>query len=69
MFSMAQVGGRLQRDGQYSTYPFGDSLKYGAVSVFKLAKDKKYLEAFDKDSLVFMTPIKLEKENAGRTRL
>lgn len=68
-FSLAQVGGRLQRDGQYFTYPFKETLKYSAVTVFKLPKDQDYLTAFDKDALVFMTPIKLEKENAGRCRL
>ena len=33
-FSMAQHGGRLQHDGQYYTYPFAETLKYGCVSVF-----------------------------------
>jgi hypothetical protein len=44
-------------------------LKYGCVSVFRLPKDKEHLTAFNKDDLVFMSPIKLEKENAGRCTL
>ena len=31
-----------------------------------MAKGAKHFEAFNKEDLVFMTPIKLEKENAGR---
>lgn len=69
MFSMAQVGGRLTRDGEYFTYPFAETLYYGCVSVFKLPKNAEYLSAFDKDALIFQTPIKLEKENAGRCTL
>jgi len=68
-FSMAQVGGRLPRDGQYFTYPFNETLRYGCVTVFKLPKDQECLTQFDKDNIVFMTPIKLEKENAGRCEL
>lgn len=68
-FSMAQHGGRLQREGNYFTYPFSETLRYGCVSVFRLAEGEKYLPAFDKEKLVFMSPIKLEKENAGRCRL
>jgi len=68
-FSMAQIGGRLQSDSQYFTYPFSETIKYGAVSVFKLPKEEKYLSKFSKEDLVFMSPIKLEKENAGRCLL
>lgn len=37
--------------------------------MFELPKNQDYLTAFDKEKLVFMTPIKLEKENAGRCKL
>jgi hypothetical protein len=37
--------------------------------VFRLEKDEKYLSAFDKDKLVYISPIKREKENAGRCKL
>jgi len=36
MFSMTQMGGRLPVDGKYYTYPFSETLQYGAVAVFKL---------------------------------
>ena len=65
-FSMAQHGGRLQHDGHYSTYPFADSIKYGCVSVFEVGHDDKYLKEFNKDKLVYISPIKRERENAGR---
>ena len=42
-FSMAQHGGRLQHDGNYTSYPFAESLKYGCVSVFAVGHDDKYL--------------------------
>lgn len=37
--------------------------------MFKLDKNEMQLNAFDKQKLVFNTPIKLERENAGRCKL
>lgn len=31
--------------------------------------EESCLNAFDKDKLIMLTPIKLEKENSGRTKL
>lgn len=75
MFSMTQTGGRLPLDGQYSQYPFADQLKYAAVSVFRLdpnaqkRQDTTYLPFFDKENLVYQSPIKRERENSGRANL
>lgn len=56
-------------DGHYYTYPFAETLKYGCVSVFKLNPGEEYLKAFDKDSFIYMSPVKREKENPGRCKL
>lgn len=69
MFSLTQTGGRLPSDGQYYTYPFAETLHYSAVGVFRLAPGATHLESFDKDALVYMSPIKREKENSGRCKL
>ena len=69
MFSMAQKGGRFSSEGIFDVYPFTKSLQFGCVSVFKMPKGQTHLTAFNKDDLVFMSPIKLEKENAGRCKL
>lgn len=62
----------------YSTYPYQDQLKYGNVSIFRLdnknggqnqQKNCPYLKFFDKESLVFCSPIKQERENTGRVLL
>ena len=42
------------------------------VGLFELPEgsgEESYLESFDKDRLRLLTPIKLEKENSGRTNL
>lgn len=39
MISMTQLGGRLPKDNQYFDYPFGETLNYAAVAIFKL-KDR-----------------------------
>lgn len=75
MFSMSQTGGRLpiiRKDGQpklYYNYPFGETLNYANVTVFKLNEDEKHLRAFDKDRIVYVSPIKRERENSGRVQL
>ena len=66
MFSLTQLGGRLPQNGKYYNYPFGETLLYAAVAIFRLDANQNYLEAFDKEKLVFMSPVKLERENTGR---
>ena len=63
------MGGRLPQNGQYFNYPFAETLSYGAVAIFKLADGETQLANFDKDKLVYITPIKGEKENSGRIKL
>ena len=69
MFSMTQMGGRLPQNGQYYNYPFSETLSYGAVGIFKLDEGETQLANFDKNKLVYMTPVKGEKENSGRVKL
>ncbi len=72
MFSLTQTGGRLPIDGQYFEYPFKETLRNTCCAVFELPEgstEESYLEAFDKDKLKLLTPIKLEKENSGRCNL
>ena len=69
MFSMAQLGGRLPVDGQYFEYPFAETLKYACVAVFKLPPGARRLEAFDKEAITYLSPIKRERENSGRCAL
>jgi len=76
MFSLTQPGGRLPLNGQYSEYPFTDQLKYVNVAVFRLDKNNSgvngntpYLTHFDKENLVYCSPIKAERENSGRVHL
>ena len=59
-------------DGQYFEYPFKETLRNTCAAVFELPEgstEESYLESFDKDKLKLLTPIKLEKENSGRTNL
>jgi len=62
----------------YSNYPFSEKIKYGCVSIFRLDNKNAaqnpynhctYLKYFDKDNLVFCSPIKQERENTGRALL
>ena len=46
-----------------------NSINYTSVAVFKLPSGDSYLKSFDKDLLVYMSPIKREKENSGRCTL
>lgn len=66
---MTQTGGRLPVDGEYFTYPFKETLRNGQIAVFKLDQGQYTLDAFDKDKIVYMSPIKIEKENSGRCML
>mmetsp|Transcript_6750 Transcript_6750/g.10855 ORF Transcript_6750/g.10855 Transcript_6750/m.10855 type:complete len:163 (-) Transcript_6750:375-863(-) len=69
MVSLCQPDGRLPRDGQYHAYPFTKIMNNTCASVFELKKGEEYLEYFDKESLVYLTPIKRERENQGRFKL
>lgn len=69
MFSLAQSGGRLPVNGRYFEYPFAETLKYGCVAVFKLPRGARYLDAFDKNAITYLSPIKRERENSGRCQL
>jgi len=59
----------LPRDGIYDQYPFSNVLLYNCAAVFELNEADNHLSAFDKDKLVFITPIKRERENTGRCKL
>jgi hypothetical protein len=63
------LGGRLPIEGQYSVYPFVDTLKYACVAVFKLNQNDIYLTEFSKENLVFISPLKRERENSGRLKI
>jgi len=69
MFSLAQTGGRLPVNGRYFEYPFAETLKFANVAVFKLPRAARYLEAFDKNVITYLSPIKRERENSGRCQL
>lgn len=75
MFSLQQTGGRLplvvdSRDRKsYYEYPFIETLTFATIGVFKVEKGRRNLELFDKDSMVYLAPIKRERENAGRVQL
>ena len=69
MFSMTQTGGRLPVNGQYYDYPFIETMHYGCVGVFKLDYKDRYLNAFDKNKITYLSPIKRERENSGRCQL
>lgn len=75
MFSLQQTGGRLpmvvdSRDRKsYYEYPFVETLTYATVGVFNVGENKRTLDSFDKDALVYLAPIKRERENAGRVQL
>jgi len=70
MFSMTQTGGRLPiSPGTYFKYPFAETLKYACVAVFRVALGERYLKAFDKHNITYLSPIKRERENSGRCDL
>jgi hypothetical protein len=69
MFAMSQREGRLAHDNKYFKYPFKEVLNFANVSVFRLNEGEGYLEAFDKKKSVCISPVKRERENAGRLEL
>ena len=72
MLSLTQTGGRLPLDGHYFTYPFKETLRNTNLAVWELpagSDENSILETFDTKMLKLLTPIKLEKENSGRTKL
>ena len=69
MFAMSQTGGRLPKDGRYYKYPFKEVLNFANVSVFTVPEGVEHLQRFEKKSAVFISPVKRERENAGRLKL
>ena len=74
MVSMSQTGGRLpvkKGDGtiKYYDYPFKETLRYACLSIFKVNTDEPYLKKFDFDNLIYLSPVKRERENTGRIHL
>lgn len=77
MISLQQTGGRLpiiteSRDRKtYFDYPFAETLHYAALTIFKVKSNSnlRTLENFDKDDIIYLSPIKRERENAGRVHL
>jgi hypothetical protein len=77
MLSLQQPGGRLPeiRDSRdrkkYYEYPFAETLNYATVLIFRLPSNynKRYIEKFEKKDLVYVSPIKRERENTGRVSL
>jgi len=69
MFSLAQLGGRLPVKGRYFKYPFSETLNYANVAVFEIPDGTRHLEAFDKNAITYLSPIKRERENSGRCEL
>jgi len=66
VFSLQQTGGRLPVNGKYFEYPFAETLSYACAAVFKLDFGQEVLTEFDKNKLVYLSPIKRERENPGR---
>lgn len=73
LVSMSQTGGRLPvKKGQNTTYykyPFVETLNYACLAVFKIEPHEKYLKEFNRGNLVYLSPVKRERENSGRVRL
>lgn len=74
MMSMSQTGGRLpvkKGDGsiKYYDYPFKETLRYACLAVFKVQPGEWYLKKFDLKNLVYLSPVKREKDNSGRIYL
>ena len=44
-------------------------MHYACAAVFKLPFGERYLKAFDKNSIMYLSPIKRERENPGRCHL
>lgn len=73
LVSMSQTGGRLplKKGGQkrYYKYPFAETLNYACLAIFKVEPNASHLTEFDKNRLVYLSPVKRERENSGRVRL
>ena len=69
VLSLTQMGGRLPLNGVYSTYPFIDQIKYSNVGVFRLPPGQETINIFDKNNLVFLGPLKRERENPAKITL
>jgi len=69
MFAMSQTGGRLPVNGKYYSYPYKEVLNFANIAVFKLDKGKNCLDQFSKKHAVYISPVKRERENAGRLEL
>jgi len=69
LFAMQQTGGRLPVNGKYHDYPFKEVLNFANVSVFRLEEGQQYLDKFNKKAVEFISPVKRERENAGRLML
>lgn len=70
MLSLQQTGGRLPpAKGVYYDYPFSETLCYANIAVFKVKSNQRYLPAFDMKNITYMSPVKRERENAGRVSL
>jgi hypothetical protein len=55
--------------GYYYEYPFAETLVYAQMAIFKVDESEDHLKSFDKDRIVYMSPIKRERENSGRCQL
>ena len=69
MFAMSQTGGRLPKDGRYYSYPYREVLSFANVSVFRLPEGQEHLQKFDKKLSEYISPVKRERDNAGRLQL
>lgn len=70
MLSLQQTGGRLPPEkGVYFEYPFSETLCYANIAVFKVDQKDRHLNSFDAKKIVYMSPVKRERENSGRVHL
>lgn len=69
MFAMSQTGGRLPQGNHYLKYPFKEALNFANIAVFRLPDDEEYLPRFEKQLVEYISPVKRERENAGRAKL
>ena len=53
----------------YFDYPFSETLCFANITVFKVKNGQRCLGSFDMKNIVYMSPIKRERENAGRINL
>jgi len=53
----------------YFDYPFSETLCFANVTIFKVTDAERRLGSFDVKNIAYMSPIKRERENAGRVDL